>query len=134
VKKFEIVDDKYQVKALRMKYKYTSIFEGMWDAIEDMSKDVFDLLRGVAVGLYSIVTGLAILIIDEGIVAVSTLIPDNIEPDFINKAANKRIDQYTEALVEAIKDPIGVIESVSQSFSDTYFPCNCRFKMKIDNL
>ncbi|WHY79964.1 hypothetical protein QNH20_12820 [Neobacillus sp. WH10] len=120
VKKFEIVDDHYQVKALKMKYKYTSIFEGMWDAIEDMSKDVFDLLRGVAVGLYSIVTGLATLVIDAGIVAVSSVIPDTIEPDFINKAANKRIDQYTEALVEAIKDPIGVVESVSQSISDTY--------------
>ncbi|MEH7356860.1 HNH/ENDO VII family nuclease [Neobacillus drentensis] len=120
VKKFEIVDDQYQVKALKMKYKYTSIFEGMWDAIEDMSKDVFDLLRGVAVGLYSIVTGLATLVIDAGIVAVSSVIPDTIEPDFINKAANKRIDQYTEALVEAIKDPIGVVESISQSISDTY--------------
>ena len=120
VKNFEIVDDQYQVKALKMKYKYTSIFEGMWDAIEDMSKDVFDLLRGVAVGLYSIVTGLAILVIDAGIVAVSSVIPDTIEPDFINKAANKRIDQYTEAIVEAIKDPIGVIESISQSISDTY--------------
>jgi len=45
---------------------------------------------------------------------------NNIEPDLINKAANKRIDQYTEALVEAIKDPIGVVESVSQTISDTY--------------
>ena len=120
VKNFEIVDDQYQVKALKMKYKYTSIFEGMWDAIEDMSKDIFDLLRGVAVGLYSIVTGLATLVIDVGIVAVSSVIPDTIEPDFINKAANKRIDQYTEALVEAIKDPIGVVESISQTISDTY--------------
>jgi len=63
---------------------------------------------------------LATLVIDAGIVAVSSVIPDTIEPDFINKAANKRIDQYTEAIVEAIKDPIGVIESVSQTISDTY--------------
>ncbi|MBN8211163.1 hypothetical protein JI666_20805 [Bacillus sp. NTK071] len=45
---------------------------------------------------------------------------DSVEPDFLKEAADKRVEGYRAAAMQAIKDPMGVVESISQSFSDTY--------------
>ena len=41
-------------------------------------------------------------------------------PIFLKEAADKRVEGYKSAAMQAIKDPMGVAESITQSFSDTY--------------
>jgi len=40
-------------------------------------------------------------------------------PDLLKQSANEKMDAYTDMLVQVIKDPMGVLESIGQSISDT---------------
>lgn len=59
------------------------------------------------------------LVIDAGIIAISSEIPDSIQPECLKKEANTRVESFTGRLEQIIDDPIIVLESVAQSISDT---------------
>ncbi|MYL64388.1 hypothetical protein GLW07_13610 [Bacillus hwajinpoensis] len=120
VKPFENTDDDYYGKAQKLKMSYTGVFEGVWDGVEDLSSDIYGFGKGLVLGLYEIGKGLVTVASDAGIVYTSHQLPDSIEPDFLKEAADKRVEGYRAAAMQAIKDPMGVVESISQSFSDTY--------------
>jgi hypothetical protein len=120
VKPFENTDDDYYGKAQKLKMTYTGLFEGVWDGVEDLSSDLYDFGKGLVLGLYEIGKGIVTVAGDAGIVYTSHQLPDSVEPDFLKEAADKRVEGYKAAAMQAIKDPMGVVESISQSFSDTY--------------
>ncbi|WP_273834224.1 hypothetical protein [Guptibacillus sedimenti] len=120
VKPFENTDDDYYGKAQKLKMSYTGVFEGVWDGVEDLSSDIYGFGKGLVLGLYEIGKGIVTVAGDAGIVYTSHQLPDSIEPDFLKEAADKRVEGYRAAAMQAIKDPMGVVESISQSFSDTY--------------
>ncbi|WP_273124106.1 HNH endonuclease signature motif containing protein [Bacillus weihaiensis] len=80
---------------------------------------VWNFIKGVGVAIYEIAEGLISLVIDAGIIAISNNIPDFIEPEFLKKAANTRVETFAGTLEQIIDDPIIVLESVAQSLSDT---------------
>ncbi|WP_273834227.1 DNA/RNA non-specific endonuclease [Guptibacillus sedimenti] len=120
VKPFENTDDDYYGKAQKLKMSYTGLFEGVWDGVEDLSSDIYGFGKGLVLGLYEIGKGIVTVAGDAGIVYTSHQLPDSVEPDFLKEAADKRVEGYRAAAMQAIKDPMGVVESISQSFSDTY--------------
>ena len=120
VKPFENTDDDYYGKAQNLKMSYTGLFEGVWDGVEDLSSDIYGFGKGLVLGLYEIGKGIVTVAGDAGIVYTSHQLPDSVEPDFLKEAADKRVEGYKSAAMQAIKDPMGVVESISQSFSDTY--------------
>ena len=120
VKPFENTDDDYYGKAQNLKMSYTGLFEGVWDGVEDLSSDIYGFGKGLVLGLYEIGKGIVTVAGDAGIVYTSHQLPDSIEPDFLKEAADKRVEGYKSAAMQAIKDPMGVAESITQSFSDTY--------------
>uniref|UniRef100_UPI000686F0E4 hypothetical protein n=1 Tax=Paucisalibacillus globulus TaxID=351095 RepID=UPI000686F0E4 len=119
VKKYENMDDEYNNKASVLKAKYTNFFEGFWDSLESDFNFVKDLVVGIFTGLIDIVVGLATLVFDAGIVAVSNQIPDIIEPKFLKDAANERIDSFYTMVQQIVEDPFSVVEGIGQSFSDS---------------
>ncbi|WP_283152624.1 hypothetical protein [Guptibacillus hwajinpoensis] len=120
VKPFENTDDDYYGKAQNLKMSYTGLFEGVWDGVEDLSSDIYGFGKGLVLGLYEIGKGLVTVAGDAGIVYTSHQLPDSVEPDFLKEAADKRVEGYKASAMQAIKDPMGVAESITQSFSDTY--------------
>ncbi|MGB7999892.1 MAG: hypothetical protein WCF60_07410, partial [Anaerobacillus sp.] len=120
VKPFENTDDDYYGKAQNLKMSYTGLFEGVWDGVEDLSSDIYGFGKGLVLGVYEIGKGLVTVAGDAGIVYTSHQLPDSVEPDFLKEAADKRVEGYRAAAMQAIKDPMGVAESITQSFSDTY--------------
>ena len=119
VKKFENVDDEYSNKASAVKDTYTNFFEGVSDVVSVTVEGVWNFIKGLGVAIYEIAEGLISLVIDAGIIAISSKIPDSIEPEFLKKAANTRVETFTGTLEQIIDDPIIVLESVAQSISDT---------------
>ncbi|WP_072578608.1 hypothetical protein [Bacillus weihaiensis] len=119
VKKFENVDDEYSNKASAVKDTYTNFFEGVSDVVSVTVEGVWNFIKGVGVAVYEIAEGLISLVIDAGIIAISNNIPDFIEPEFLKKAANTRVETFAGTLEQIIDDPIIVLESVAQSLSDT---------------
>jgi len=119
VKKFENVDDEYSNKASAVKDTYTNFFEGVSDVVSVTVEGVWNFIKGLGVAIYEIAEGLISLVIDAGIIAISSKIPDSIEPEFLKKAANTRVETFTGTLDQIIDDPIIVLESVAQSISDT---------------
>ncbi|WP_245604672.1 hypothetical protein [Paucisalibacillus globulus] len=119
VKKYENMDDEYNDKASVLKAKYTNFFEGFWDSLESDFNFVKDLVVGLFTGLIDIVVGLATLVFDAGIVAVSNQIPDIIEPKFLKDAAIERIDSFYTMVQQIVEDPFSVVEGIGQSFSDS---------------
>ncbi|MFP3489877.1 hypothetical protein R0K20_19975, partial [Staphylococcus sp. SIMBA_130] len=87
---------------------YTGVFEGVWDGVEDLSSDVYGFGKGLVLGLYEIGKGIVTVAGDAGIVYTSHQLPDSIEPDFLKEAADKRVEGYRAAAMQAIKDPMGV--------------------------
>ncbi|XQY92517.1 hypothetical protein ACNRWW_03580 [Metabacillus sp. HB246100] len=92
VKKFENVDDEYSNKASAVKDTYTNFFEGVSDVVSVTVEGVWNFIKGVGVAIYEIAEGLISLFIDAGIIAISNNIPDFIEPEFLKKAANTRVE------------------------------------------
>ncbi|MCM3162661.1 hypothetical protein [Metabacillus litoralis] len=119
VKKFENVDDEYSNKASAVKDTYTNFFEGVSDVVSVTVEGVWNFIKGLGVAIYEIAEGLISLVIDAGIIAISSKIPDSIEPEFLKKAANTRVETFAGTLEQIIDDPIIVLESVAQSISDT---------------
>ncbi|MCM3410042.1 hypothetical protein [Metabacillus litoralis] len=119
VVKFENVDDEYSNKASAVKDTYTNFFEGVSDVVSVTVEGVWNFIKGLGVAIYEIAEGLISLVIDAGIIAISSKIPDSIEPEFLKKAANTRVETFAGTLEQIIDDPIIVLESVAQSISDT---------------
>ena len=117
--KFENVDDEYSNKASAVKDTYTNFFEGVSDVVSVTVEGVWNFIKGLGVAIYEIAGGLISLVIDAGIIAISSKIPDSIEPEFLKKAANTRVETFAGTLEQIIDDPIIVLESVAQSISDT---------------
>ncbi|WP_234396930.1 hypothetical protein [Bacillus massiliglaciei] len=119
VKKFENTDDEYANKAAAVQDRYMNFYEKINEVASVTAEGVGNFVKGLATALYEIAKGLVTLIIDAGIIAVSDLIPDNIEPDFLKKASDKRIESAAETLELIIEDPVIILESMAQSISDT---------------
>ncbi|WP_141769936.1 hypothetical protein [Bacillus massilinigeriensis] len=100
--------------------KYTTFWECMGDAWEDTWDDISGFFGGLFKGLAGLVGGILVLAKDGIVIAASSQIPDPIEPDFLKKEANTTINKYANAAASALDDPLGVLESIGQSFSDTY--------------
>ncbi|WP_071460604.1 HNH/ENDO VII family nuclease [Bacillus massilinigeriensis] len=92
----------------------------MGDAWEDTWDDISGFFGGLFKGLAGLVGGILVLAKDGIVIAASSQIPDPIEPDFLKKEANTTINKYANAAASALDDPLGVLESIGQSFSDTY--------------
>ncbi|TXL56658.1 hypothetical protein FHP05_15205 [Cerasibacillus terrae] len=59
-------------------------------------------IKGLAVGLYEIAKGLLTLVLDAGIVVLSDIIPDIIEPEGLKQAANDRVETYKQTMKHII--------------------------------
>ena len=70
-------------------------------------------------GLIGLVAGVATIAWDVGVVSVSALIPDPIEPAFLRNKADKTFDGYKEAAIQLVQDPMSGVELVAQTVSDT---------------
>ena len=116
---FENVENEYSTKSSAVKDTYTNFFEGVSDVVSVTVEGVWNFIKGVGVAVYEIAEGLISLVIDAGIIAISNNIPDFIEPEFLKKAANTRVETFAGMLEQIIDDPIIILESVAQSLSDT---------------
>ncbi|WP_407701308.1 DNA/RNA non-specific endonuclease [Virgibacillus dakarensis] len=119
VKPFENADDAYNDLAANIKSKYTSFFEGLWDVAETIGKGAWDLVNGLIDGVLGMITGLLTVAGDLGIIVLSGVIPNPIEPAFLRDKAEETADSYQEAVVQFVKDPMRAVESVAQSFTDS---------------
>ena len=119
--KYENVDveNEYSTNASTVKDTYTNFSEGVSDVVSVTVEGVWNFIKGVGVAIYEIAEGLISLVIDAGIIAISNNIPDFIEPEFLKKEANTRVETFAGTLEQIIDDPIIVLESVAQSLSDT---------------
>ncbi|WP_234998534.1 hypothetical protein [Salirhabdus sp. Marseille-P4669] len=114
---FENMDDEYKGKADVIKDKYTTFWEGFWDTF-GILESAGDLFRGFVDFALDTVEGLIGLSEDAGIIIVSAIIPDAIEPDFLKQEAYDRLQPYKQALIQVIEDPKGVVENMVNSFTE----------------
>ncbi|WP_234998536.1 AHH domain-containing protein [Salirhabdus sp. Marseille-P4669] len=114
---FENMDDEYKGKADVIKDKYTTFWEGFWDTF-GILESAGDLFRGIVDFALDTVEGLIALSEDAGIIIVSAIIPDAIEPDFLKQEAYDRLQPYKQALIQVIEDPKGVVENMVNSFTE----------------
>jgi len=119
VKPFENTDDAYKDLATDVKKKYTSFFEGVKELLETMDQIQIDLVKGFVNGLIGLVAGVATIAWDVGVVSVSAIIPDPIEPTFLRNKADETFDEYKEAAIQLVQDPMSVVELVAQTVNDT---------------
>ncbi len=119
VKRFENADDAYNNKAGNVKKKYTNFFEGVWDVVSSVNKALDDFERGIEESIAGIITGLTTVVKDAGVVAVSGIVPDPIEPSWLKDSANQTVDAYSQAALQFIQDPMRAVESAAQAFTDT---------------
>ena len=119
VKPFENTDDAYKDLAADVKKKYTSFFEGVKELLETMDQIQIDLVKGFVNGLIGLVAGVATIAWDVGVVSVSAIIPDPIEPTFLRNKADETFDEYKEAAIQLVQDPMSVVELVAQTVNDT---------------
>ncbi|NBJ71620.1 hypothetical protein, partial [Roseburia sp. 1XD42-34] len=119
VKRFENADDEYNNLAGNVKRKYTNFFEGVWDVVSSINKAVDDLEKGFANSIASLVMGLLTVAKDTGIVVVSGIVPDPVEPSWLKESANETVDAYTQAALQFMQDPMRAVESTAQAFTDT---------------
>ncbi|MEI3613625.1 hypothetical protein [Pseudogracilibacillus sp. SO30301A] len=68
---------------------------------------------------FHIVSGVALISWDIGIVMVSHQIPDPIEPAFLKNKSDVIIEDYTNAALQLKEDPMMAVELMAQSMSDT---------------
>ena len=83
-----------------------------------MDQIQIDLVKGFVNGLIGLVAGVATIAWDVGVVSVSAIIPDPIEPTFLRNKADETFDEYKEAAIQLVQDPISVVELVVQMVSD----------------
>ena len=118
VKPFENTDDDYKALASKVKKDYTGFFEGIIEGFQTFDQAMLNITRGFVDGVISMVVGIVTIAGDVGIVAVSALIPDPIEPELIKKTADETFDGYKQAAIQLIQDPVSVVNLVAQSASD----------------
>ncbi|NBJ70638.1 hypothetical protein, partial [Roseburia sp. 1XD42-34] len=119
VKRFENADDEYNNLAGNVKRKYTNFFEGVMDVVSSVNKAVDDFEKGIVNSIAGMVTGLLTVVKDAGVVAVSGIVPDPVEPSWLKDSANETVDAYTQAALQFMQDPMRVVESTAQAFTDT---------------
>ncbi|GIP65687.1 hypothetical protein J32TS6_42420 [Virgibacillus pantothenticus] len=119
VKRFENADDEYNNLAGNVKRKYTNFFEGVMDVVSSVNKAVDDFEKGFANSIASLVMGLLTVAKDAGVVTVSGIIPDPVEPSWLKESANETVDAYTQAALQFMQDPMRAVESTAQAFTDT---------------
>jgi hypothetical protein len=119
IKRFENVDDAYNDLAGNVKKKYTNFFEGVQDIADSINKGVDNLVKGLAHSIAGLVEGLVTVAMDVGVVGTSGIIPDSIEPAWLKEKADQTVDNYKQAMIQLLQDPIRVAESAAQSFTDT---------------
>ncbi|NWO14198.1 HNH/ENDO VII family nuclease [Virgibacillus sp.] len=119
VKKFENADDEYNNLAGNVKKKYTNFFEGVMDVVSSVNKAVNDFEKGIVNSIAGMVTGLLTVVKDAGVVAVSGVVPDPVEPSWLKDSADETVDAYTQAAIQFLQDPIRAVESTAQAFTDT---------------
>ena len=76
-------------------------------------------LRGFADSLIGMVTSPVTIAGDVGIVSLSAIIPDPIEPELIKTKADETFEGYKETAIQLIQNPMSIIELAAQSVSDT---------------
>ncbi|WP_240458778.1 HNH/ENDO VII family nuclease [Virgibacillus sp. Bac330] len=119
VKRFENADDEYNNLAGNVKRKYTNFFEGVTDVVSSVNKAVDDFEKGIVNSIAGMVTGLLTVVKDAGVVAVSGVVPDPVEPSWLKDSADETVDAYTQAAIQFLQDPIRAVESTAQAFTDT---------------
>ncbi|SHH87921.1 hypothetical protein [Virgibacillus chiguensis] len=119
VKRFENADDEYNNLAGNVKRKYTNFFEGVMDVVSSVNKAVDDFEKGIVNSIAGMVTGLLTVVKDAGVVAVSGVVPDPVEPSWLKESADETVDAYTRAAIQFLQDPMRAVESTAQAFTDT---------------
>ncbi|SHI01537.1 DNase/tRNase domain of colicin-like bacteriocin [Virgibacillus chiguensis] len=119
VKRFENADDEYNNLAGNVKRKYTNFFEGVMDVVSSVNKAVDDFEKGIVNSIAGMVTGLLTVVKDAGVVAVSGVVPDPVEPSWLKDSADETVDAYTQAAIQFLQDPMRAVESTAQAFTDT---------------
>ncbi|MEI3604988.1 hypothetical protein SPD48_04740 [Pseudogracilibacillus sp. SE30717A] len=119
VKPFENTDDAYKKLASTVKKKYTGFFEGLVEKDTAFYQVQVDILRGFADSVIGMVTGLVTIAGDVGIVGLSAIIPDPIEPELIKTKADETFEGYKEIAIQLIQNPMSMLELAAQSVSDT---------------
>ncbi len=119
VKPFENTDDAYKDLASTVKKKYTGFFEGLVEKGNAFDQVLDDISRGFIDGVIGMVTGIATIVGDVGIVVLSGIIPDSIEPELIKTTADETFEGYKDVAIQLIENPMSVVELAAQSVSDT---------------
>ncbi|MEI3614498.1 HNH/ENDO VII family nuclease [Pseudogracilibacillus sp. SO30301A] len=119
VKPFENTDDAYNDLASTVKKKYTGFFEGLVEKSNAFDQTLDDISRGFIDGVIGMVTGIVTIAGDVGIVALSAIIPDPIEPEWIKTKADETFEGYKETAIQLIQNPMSMLELTAQSVSDT---------------
>ncbi|WP_183030303.1 hypothetical protein, partial [Clostridium sp. 1xD42-85] len=65
------------------------------------------------------VMGLLTVVKDAGVVTVSGIIPDPVEPSWLKDSASQTVNAYTQAALQFMQDPMRAVESTAQAFTDT---------------
>ncbi|MEI3614487.1 hypothetical protein, partial [Pseudogracilibacillus sp. SO30301A] len=102
-----------------MKKKYTGFFEGLVEKSNAFDQTLDDISRGFIDSVIGMVTGIVTIAGDVGIVALSAIIPDPIEPELIKTKADETFEGYKETAIQLIQNPMSVLELAAQSVSDT---------------
>ena len=102
-----------------MKKKYTGFFEGLEEKSNAFHQVQVDMIRGFVDGVIGMVTGVVTIAGDVGIVSLSAIIPDPIEPELIKTKADETFEGYKETAIQLIQNPMSIIELAAQSVSDT---------------
>ncbi|MEB5452608.1 AHH domain-containing protein, partial [Virgibacillus pantothenticus] len=102
-----------------VKRKYTNFFEGVMDVVSSVNKVVDDFEKGFANSIASLVMGLLTVAKDAGVVTVSGIVPDPVEPSWLKDSADETVDAYTQAALQFMQDPMRAVESAAQAFTDT---------------
>ncbi|MEI3614496.1 hypothetical protein [Pseudogracilibacillus sp. SO30301A] len=78
-----------------------------------------DILRGFIDGVIGMATGIVTIAGDVGIIVVSGIIPDSIEPELIKTTADETFEDYKDVAIKLIQNPMSMFELAAQSVSDT---------------
>ena len=102
-----------------MKKKYTGFFEGLVEKGNAFDQVLDDISRGFIDGVIGMATGIVTIAGDVGIIVLSGIIPDSIEPELIKTTADETFEGYKDVAIQLIENPMSVVELAAQSVSDT---------------
>jgi hypothetical protein len=125
---YENKDDDFNTKVRRLENKYTGFWEGIRKQFQQDMEDLGDLLKGFAVGIWDLIKGIVELL--AGVVCyIAAAVVLDVFPPYaptpeclkgMTEWAEKTFNGTNDTIVAILKDPMLVVEGLSQGISDAY--------------